>query len=201
MDKEINKILAALEIVSDYSYGAITCPVPKELRDYILKELAPDIPEKVRINDKDETLFGIEPNSHITVFFGVTDINEAKEAVVHNFKKSISVKTTGKIEYFDNEESVAYLAVESPELVELHNAIAKELPNKSKGDEYIPHITVCYLEKGKRLPQKEGKEFSWIVKEIAVSNKEGQEEWLSTEGESTNLVEMEEIKSALKIGR
>jgi 2'-5' RNA ligase len=166
------KISAVLLKDAQYSKGCLMIPVPKEVRDYVLKEIAPNIPFQDLNTEQNETLFGIEPETHITLLYGPE--GDVKPALAKHFTKPITIKTTGKIGYFDNEDaSVAYLAVESPDLAELHYKLRDELPNNQREGDYVPHITIAYLKPGSRLDSDKVKEFEWEVSKILCGNPGG----------------------------
>ena len=171
---------------------------PDELHRHILKELVPQIPEELLVKDKEETTFGIESESHCTLLFGVEDNKETTAAIKKYFTKPITIKSLSKIDYFDNEETAAYIPVESEDLTKLHQALRKELPNKQKAGDYKPHVTIAYLKKGERLTIKDIKPFEWQVSKVKVSKPNGSTEDVYVEGMEPEQEAVAVISSVLK---
>ena len=162
------------EGADEHKYGAIMVPVPKEIRDLILKDLTTQIPFEDLATDEKGTMFGVEPDSHITILYGLTDLDESKAALKKFFTKPLIMKTTGAIKYFDNDNSVAWLEIESEDLEKLHTDLSylSEVPDDKKKKEFIPHCTIAYLKSGARLPVDKVEPFTWEVSKLILSLKD-----------------------------
>jgi hypothetical protein len=161
-------VMAALE----YKHGCIEIHVPAYIRSYFLKEI---LAERLSVEDlnQDESVFGVEPDTHITALFGIDDQDRAVAELKKLFTKPLHIKTSD-VEYFDNNDSsVAYVSLECLELTELHYALAKNLEVKDTHPEYVPHITLAYINKGKRLKDDKVKPFEWDCNTLVVSSKDG----------------------------
>lgn len=165
-----NKVTAILKVLAEHSHGCLYISVPQELSNYILKEIAPQIDENILDKEKDETLFGVETQTHCTLFYPM-DICPETLPEFKPFKVTVD-----KIDYFDNEDnSVAIIPIESPELQELHKQIAEAFPTiKETWKEYRPHITIAYLKPKKRLADNiKIKPYTFEVTTIEHSAKDG----------------------------
>lgn len=136
-----------------------------------LAEMAIEIGKKYA---KDHMLIndGREENPHITLLFGVDDV---KEDLEHLNQSKIKVRNKPYIDYFDNPEdnnSVAIIPIESPELHGLHETLRSQLSNTQRPGKYKPHLTIAYLKLGERLPIKEVPVFEWEVDGIDISYKD-----------------------------
>lgn len=103
------------------------------------------------INPKDLTNDGFEKNSHITILYGVKNID--KETIKNTFFK-IKLKPfyvdVKNVHIFKSDKhDVIVLKCESPELNKLRNLFISNIPTiKQTHKEYIPHITLAYVKSG-----------------------------------------------------
>jgi 2'-5' RNA ligase len=168
--KNLTKI--AKLILSEYSQGCLMAPVPEDVYEKI-KEVSQDIPLNILQIDKENTIHGIESRPHITIMYGVGDDNNAIEKIKNIFSKPIKIKITNKIDYFDNEDTVAYFKIESDDLMKMNASLQKVFPFKSDYDKYIPHMCIAYLKPGKRIDI-DFEPIEFEVNHVVLSKKSGE---------------------------
>lgn len=153
----IQKIAKFLISANFYEEACVLFDVPDNVKKNIC-EIANKIPKSV-INIE---AGGLEDKAHVTIIYGVNDTLNLKKY----FTKSLKIRTDNKITYFDNDDfSVAKIEVFSDDLKKLHYAIKENEENEHKYD-YSPHITIAFLQKGKRLNDIKLDSFEWEQKEI-----------------------------------
>jgi len=180
-------------VTANYEHGCIYAPVPDELRRILLKDIAPTIDEG-DLYPQEETMNGVETDTHITVLYGINPDKACKDTIKEYFTEPIKIKSSGKVDYFDNDNTVAIVPVESEQLTKLHNTLKEELPNKDSHPEYKPHITIAYMQPGVRLKDEEVEPFEWEITKLILSNPDGTTEDLYLEGyepekESVEVIE------------
>lgn len=95
--------------------------------------------------------YGLQKRPHLTLLFGlhqeVTD-NQVQDCFRGFVEDDFKVQITG-VSIFENPEfDVVKLEVEkTPKLIEVNKRLS-ELPNSNKFPEYVPHITLGYLNTG-----------------------------------------------------
>ena len=98
-----------------------------------------------KIDDADLAEDGREDEPHITVLYGLRDLQGIEETIAGFGKIPIIL---GKTSLFENEEyDVVKVDVDSERLHKLYEVLSK-LPNENKYDKYIPHVTLAYVKKG-----------------------------------------------------
>ncbi|WP_435360076.1 2'-5' RNA ligase family protein [Haloarchaeobius sp. DFWS5] len=89
---------------------------------------------------------------------------------------SFEVQVTG-IECFERPTKgpapVVYLAVESPELVRLHESLCEEFGTATglEGEDYVPHVTLARdgdVETARRLAERDIEPVTWTVTELEI---------------------------------
>lgn len=168
VDEETKEPVKATIKTAKYDNGCIMVPVPHELASDIVKDVASQIPVDDLNTDQNETLNGIETDTHITLLYGC-EPNPENIAVINDyFQDPITVKISGEVDYFDNDDaSVAILPVQSPELQALHDVLRSELPNKQREGAYKPHITICYCKPGAHpLQGKVIRPWEWTIQRL-----------------------------------
>ena len=101
--------------------------------------------------DNPKEKYGLESVAHISVLYGISDENDY-------FKLREKLKDFGKFEFkigdvssFRKEDKpydVLILKIISPKLEELHKIIKDSCDNSYSFPEYIPHMTLAYVNKG-----------------------------------------------------
>lgn len=100
--------------------------------------------------DVKNELYGIEKDTHVTVLACIDEKYKPKE-----FKKYLKPLKEYfcfpiNISVFENEKyDVLKCDVISNELSKTNAVLEKEFENRSKYDDYKPHLTIAYLKKGK----------------------------------------------------
>lgn len=94
--------------------------------------------------------YGRESEMHVTVLYGIHDIDSKNTSEVLKDTKSFKV-TLGKITAFtiSPKYDVLKIEVNSPTLHKIHKKIKNEMDVTSKFPDYRPHVTIAYLKKGK----------------------------------------------------
>ncbi len=113
------------------------------------QDLAAKIQEIVKVIEErlGSALKEAEPDSHVTVLWGLSDDDPTPIKKLFGTQEPISA-TLGEIEKFANDgEDVIHISVKSPILYEL-NKKAKTLPHKESEFDYHPHLTLAYVEPG-----------------------------------------------------
>jgi hypothetical protein len=169
----IQKLAFQILAAAGYSHGCLMAPVPEIVYEEI-KEISTSIPLQDLVIGQENTIHGIESRPHITIMYGIDDV-DAAEKIKNIFKKPMKIKLTKRINYFDNDDaSVAYVEVESKDLVDMNKKLAKMFPFKNKKyDEYIPHMAIAYLKPGKRINVK-FKPIEFEISYTVLSTKENE---------------------------
>lgn len=183
--------VASINVTADYEHGCIYAPVPEELSRICLKEIAPKIDPK-DLYSQEETLNGIETETHCTVLYGIDPTPQNIETIKKHFTQPIKMRSDNKVTYFDNDNSVVKIAVFSEDLTKLHTVLKEELENKDTHPEYQPHITIAYVQPGYRLDDDKVEPMEWEITKLILSNPDG-----STQ--DIYLEEFEPIKEAVEV--
>lgn len=132
-------------------------------RDYscVMAILPPFIIEKILafgLNIPQEDIYekegyGRELIPHITILYGLLspDPQEVRELFYSNKDIKLFQVTLGKISLFepkDKDYDVVKIEVKSEAINKL-NKLLSTLPNENEFPEFIPHITIAYVKKGK----------------------------------------------------
>ena len=115
----------------------------------------------------DEPGFGLEDKIHVTVFFGIkpdkTEPNEVKEMVLESdidIDKEYLLENISIFENNDDYDVVKFDVKKCREkgddellnctdLKKLNKLIKDEFPNKQDFPDYVPHVTIGYVKRGK----------------------------------------------------
>ena len=152
--------------------------LPKNLAMKILDWGDNKVPDDIVYNDPDNPAFGREDEPHVTILHGLfeSDPENIKE-LVQNFK-SFNVKL-GKMSLFTSNEKfdVLKIDVHSEGLNGLNSKLKNNLETTRQYPQYVPHITIAYVNKkssdefvGNKVF--EGQQFH--VDEIVFSSKNGE---------------------------
>lgn len=130
------------EATEKHEYGCLLAIMPA------------DVAEQARligasIDPGDLAEDGLELEPHITVLYGLHD--ESPEQVAHVLRNEGPVAVMlGETRCFKGEKSdVVYVAVESHGLHDANQLVADACPNTNKHPNYLPHLTIAYVQPGK----------------------------------------------------
>lgn len=131
------------------NYGCLMLNVKsdKELYDEIQKQIFTD---DIYINPEDDS-YGRQYHNelHVTVLYGLHDyvnVSEINNLLDLDNKPNLELLN---VSFFENElYDVLKFDVKSDDLVKLNDQL-KNLPYTNQYNEYNPHLTLCYLKKGK----------------------------------------------------
>lgn len=126
--------------------GCLMVDMPKEIDNVIRKFVSDNINDKEKLyySDKFDYVQGIPENFHVTVKYGLYEINDSG---IKKLYKPIKLKL-GKIDKFRNDDyDVLIVKIESEDLMELNKEICEGFENKTTF-EYSPHLTLAYVTKG-----------------------------------------------------
>ena len=113
-----------------------------------------DFPEMKQIHDAidDAHVIEFEDEPHVTLLYGLDEqvtLDEVKEKLDKIQFGTIQVYN---VSLFENDNDVLKFDVKYPTrggaFLHKGNSLLRELPYESDYDEYLPHMTICYLEKG-----------------------------------------------------
>ncbi len=99
--------------------------------------------------DKSDPSYGIETDPHVTLLFGLKD-GVSLDNVKEKLKKYPPVEIIiDGVDIFENDQfDVVKFNVKKTKQLESMFQSLSELPNENEFQEYKPHITICYVNKG-----------------------------------------------------
>jgi 2'-5' RNA ligase len=139
----LQKAVVIEVLMKAHDYASTQVNLPDDIRDRIAAWSTKHIP------DKDLADKGREPDSHITVKYGIEDKGpQAIEALVKSHRQ-IRAKL-GKLSIFKTnpEYDVLIIEVDSPDCANLNRIITRNVPCTTTFPVYIPHCTIAYVKKG-----------------------------------------------------
>ena len=172
----LNGVQEAVTASAAHSKGCLMLPVPVELSNYLLKEVVAEQVDPADLYHEEGTAFGVETSSHVTLLYGLdkdADVDAVRQVVGGAFDKPLTLKTQEAVEYFDHDDkTVAVVKIDSPQLHKLREAVEHLAPEQDYPN-YVPHLTLCYLNPGARLKDPKIKAFEWTVDEVLFSEAAG----------------------------
>jgi 2'-5' RNA ligase len=133
-----------------YSYSTIQIDAPPEIADQMLEWGKLNIPDEVLFIDEEDGGKGRETEIHITVKYGLTvsQVPEAVYQIAHTTKPFPIL--VGKVSLFQTNPKfdVVKCEVESLMLHRLNAQIKASVPNEDTYPDYVPHMTLAYVQKG-----------------------------------------------------
>lgn len=145
----INKLIKLCSRKHDYSciLYRFDKEIKKQVQDMIKEIVNDDI-----IYKKGD--YGIEKDTHVTIKWGITtnEVDEFKDFLKQ--KKSFEIEL-GNLSLFDNSKhndisyDVLKIEVKSTQIHNLHKSISNNFETEETHKDFKPHITLCYLKKGK----------------------------------------------------
>ena len=96
--------------------------------------------------------YGLENKPHATVIYGINSTikhDKIRKFINENVKEPLKITLTG-ISVFENDKyDVVKFNVESPDLKALHALVKDNFDNELTFKDYIPHVTIGYVHKGR----------------------------------------------------
>ncbi len=96
--------------------------------------------------------YGKQKDPHVTVLYGLhADVKDDKVIdIIDRFKDKKFIIESDGIDTFENEDfDVVKFSIKSNKTLEDFNKELSKLPNTNDFPDYIPHITISYVNKGK----------------------------------------------------
>ena len=121
-----------------------------EVPEFLCDEVVSWCYDQVRDNEiyTDGDMYGRVHNIHLTL---LTDVQENNLKCIEDSITDIKcfVCYLGEIRKFttNSKFDVLYIDVKSPEVIEINKKLSSNIKNSSFYSVYIPHVTICYLEK------------------------------------------------------
>lgn len=144
--KTFEKFILFLEKDSKmYEYGCLMVYLNLPYWDQFLSKIQPG-----DLYQTDNDRYGLETEPHCTILYGIhSDVNDEDVfKLFDGIKKSDFDLSIDGIDCFYNKDyDVLKMNVKSEKLNEL-NSLAKSLPHTSHFQDYKPHLTLAYLQKG-----------------------------------------------------
>ena len=144
--KTFEKFILFLEKDSKmYEYGCLMVYLNLPYWDQFLSKIQPE-----DLYQTDNDRYGLETEPHCTILYGIhSDVND--EDVFKLFdgikKSDFDLSIDGIGCFYNKDYDVLKMNVKSEKLNEL-NSLAKSLPHTSHFQDYKPHLTLAYLQKG-----------------------------------------------------
>jgi 2'-5' RNA ligase len=160
-----------------YDYSSLLIQLPDEITDNVICWGYDNVPnEDVFLNPNDLS-FGRENDPHITLMYGIHTENSNEVSDLFMKESEFECKL-GKIDLFTKNDNfeVLIVSVESDELHKLNLKTRRNLEATENFPVFIPHITICYMKKGKGKKYIGNNEFlgeKFIINEILFSSKNG----------------------------
>lgn len=144
----INKLI---KLSSKHDFSCILYRFNKDIKKQIQDMIKAIVNDDIIYKRGDH---GIEKDTHITIKWGIPfdETEELKEFL--NNKKPFEIEL-GEISLFDNSKNddinydVLKIEVKSQQIHSLHKSISSNFEDEEPKRDYKPHLTLCYLKKGK----------------------------------------------------
>jgi len=135
--------------VPQHDFSSIQFTFPKSIADKVIQWGKEHIPDDDIAPNPHSGKDGREDHIHVTVKFGLhtADPKEVEE-IVKDF--GLFTLTLDEMSIFSSDEyDVLKIDVKSDKLHELNKLISDKLECTDTHPEYIPHVTIAYVKKGK----------------------------------------------------
>lgn len=140
----ISYLQKALPEEQPKKFGCVMACVPLDLRKEITDWTLENIPDFYLAKD------GIEAHPHVTILFGLEqvggEITQQLQQILGNFGpfevtlSKLSLFTGGK------DGDVLKVDIDSPHIHQLHELLAVTIPHEETFKDYLPHLTLAYLD-------------------------------------------------------
>jgi hypothetical protein len=141
-------------------HGWLAVRLPVSPSNKIIQWGRENIPDNILFKEKGSQGEGRELDTHITISYGICadDVNIIKNILKE--KKPIKIKLK-EIGFFDvdPDKNPLIVKIESKDLQELNEKLSHILNIESTFDDYKPHCTIAYLNKGEAKQFAGNKEF------------------------------------------
>lgn len=120
-----------------------------------IKEIQKTIPEEdiyfgETEKEKEENMYGIEDECHITIVFGLDNDVEFKEIEKYLYPLHEYKTILVNISIFENDKfDVLKVTAKCPKAVESNNLIMENFDVHTTFKDFKPHMTIAYMKKGK----------------------------------------------------
>lgn len=168
-----------------YDYSCVLFDIPKDIakkaQEICIENIMDEVLYEIDESHGDDIKYGRETDSHVTIKWGLhTDDPEEVRELLENFP-AFEIKL-GKISLFESKDTkeeyeVLKIEVIGSDLRRLNKKISETFKVTDTHKEYKPHMTLCYIKKGKcpkvllgdcKLTGKKIK-----IKEVLFSDKKG----------------------------
>jgi 2'-5' RNA ligase len=160
-----------------YDYSSVQINLPDHLANKIV-EWGKKIPDNDIFRDPNNPSFGREDEIHVTVLYGIHSKSPREtKSILHNVHPfTVELKNVSLFSDKEKPFDVVKIGVESPDLHKLNTKLKNELDYTSNYNEYIPHVTIAYVKKGKGWKFNGDKSFDgklFMAEEILFSPRNG----------------------------
>jgi 2'-5' RNA ligase len=133
-----------------YDYSSLLIELPELVADNVISWGFDHVPNELLFFDSKDPSFGREDDPHITLIYGIHTDNLKEVSNLFSNEKEFECKL-GKIDLFTKNDKfdVLIATVECENLHRLNSKMRKNLEATENYPIYVPHVTICYLQKGK----------------------------------------------------
>lgn len=131
-----------------YSYSCAMLNLNNDIADTVCNWAKEHIPTDVLYINEDAGMDGYEDTPHVTIKYGLHDVEPTKLKKLVNGYGPIKFKL-GLVEKFDTNPDfdVLKIAIHGTSLIKLNELISNNMDHSDKFDEYKPHVTLAYVTK------------------------------------------------------
>lgn len=160
-----------------YDYSTLLVQLPDEIIDNVICWGYDNVPNENIFFNPNDLGFGRENDPHITLMYNIHTENLKEVSDLFIGENEFECKL-GKIDLFTKNDNfeVLIVNVESDELHELNLKTKRNLEATENFPVFIPHITICYMKKGKGKEYVGNNEFArekFTIDRILFSSKNG----------------------------
>lgn len=157
------RVVQAFNERLSYDFSSIQCNFPEPVAGEIFDWGVKNIPDEFLADDGRQARDDI----HVTVKYG---LHHADPSEFQNYligRKPITLRL-GKVSLFEaDDHDVVKLEVSSPQLHSLNRTVSNNFEVTDTYPQYIPHVTIAYVKKGRGKPY-DGRE-DFVGKEVILN--------------------------------